>query len=64
MEDLLFVPFDPHTLDAAMLAGRTLVEHAPNTAVRSAIRAVAGVCLAPEAAESRTGRRRRALARR
>jgi MinD-like ATPase involved in chromosome partitioning or flagellar assembly len=64
MEDLLFVPFDPHTLDAAMLSGRTLVEHAPNTAVRSAIRAVAEACLPPEAAESRTGRRRRALARR
>jgi Flp pilus assembly CpaE family ATPase len=64
MDDLLFVPFDPHTLDAAMLSGRTLVEQAPNTAVRTAIRAIAEACLPPESAESRAGRRRRALARR
>ncbi len=63
MDDLSFVPFDPATLDAAMLAGRSLIEQAPNTAVRGAIRALAEACL-PAAADSRAGRRRRALLRR
>ena len=32
-----FVPDDPATLDAALLAGRSLVEHAPESSVRAAV---------------------------
>lgn len=41
MDDLTFLPFEPDSLDAAMLAGRSLVEQAPRSAIRLAIRALA-----------------------
>ena len=57
MDDLSFLPWDQQSLDGAMLAGRTLVEYAPQSDLRRAIAAVATryAVGAPEPA----GRRRR-----
>jgi MinD-like ATPase involved in chromosome partitioning or flagellar assembly len=64
MDDLAFVPFDHETLDSAMLAGRTLLEHAPNSAVRGAIAAVARACALKGSAGAPRSRRQRTLLRR
>ncbi len=58
LEDLSWVPFDPGTLDGAMLHGRALVEHAPAAAVRAALRAVAGPLLPGPVEAHRPGRLR------
>lgn len=57
MDDLSFLPWDQSSLDGAMLAGRTLVEYAPQSDLRRAIAAVATryAVRAPEP----VGRRRR-----
>ncbi|WP_182111711.1 hypothetical protein [Actinotalea sp. JY-7876] len=52
VEDALLVPEDRAACDGALLAGRTLVEHAPSSPVRRAVRHVAehvGRVLAPVA---------------
>jgi Flp pilus assembly CpaE family ATPase len=64
LENPYFVPFDPEALDGALLRGRTLVEHAPATSVRAALRRVAEGLLPEDAGASRvrrvrTGRRAR-----
>jgi MinD-like ATPase involved in chromosome partitioning or flagellar assembly len=41
MEDLTFLPWDQQSLDAAMFAGKSLAEHAPGSALRLAIAALA-----------------------
>lgn len=41
VNDAILVPEDQPVCDAALLAGRTLAEHAPTSAVRLAVRAVA-----------------------
>ncbi len=41
LEDVRFVPLDTETVDGALLAGRTLAEHAPSAPVRLAVRALA-----------------------
>ena len=58
MDDLLFLPWDQHTLDGALFAGRTLLEFAPQSELRRAMAAVAARCgvAAPDPAG---GRRRR-----
>ncbi|MGE9808836.1 AAA family ATPase [Janibacter sp. G1551] len=58
IEQVQFVGWDPDTLDAAMLAGRSVLEHAPGSALAAELRAVAAV-VAPDTvtAPSRTGRR-------
>ncbi|MDF2093072.1 hypothetical protein P0Y31_12030 [Knoellia sp. 3-2P3] len=58
MDDLLFLPWDQHTLDGALFAGRTLREFAPQSDLRRAMAAVAARCgvAAPDPAG---GRRRR-----
>jgi MinD-like ATPase involved in chromosome partitioning or flagellar assembly len=43
MAELHYVPWAPAECDAALLAGRSLVEHAPTAAVTEAISALAGV---------------------
>ena len=63
LADPYFVPFDPEALDGALLCGRTLVEHAPATAVRAALGRVADDLLPEEVGASRVRRvrpRRRA----
>ncbi|MEX5294257.1 P-loop NTPase [Kocuria sp. CPCC 205268] len=45
----LFVPWDPETCDEALLAGAVLAETAPGSAVRAAVRALAGRALADDA---------------
>jgi MinD-like ATPase involved in chromosome partitioning or flagellar assembly len=57
MDDLHFLPWDQASLDGAMLAGRTLVECAPQSELRRAIAALASryAVAAPEP----VGRRRR-----
>lgn len=57
MDDLSFLPWDQSSLDGAMLAGRTLVEYAPQSDLRRAIAAVA-TRYAVDAPEP-VGRRRR-----
>jgi Flp pilus assembly CpaE family ATPase len=57
MDDLLFLPWDQASLDEAMLAGRTLVECAPQSELRRAIAAVASRYAA--GAPEPVGRRRR-----
>jgi len=60
MDDLAFLPWDQASLDGAMFAGRSLVEFAPQSALRRALAAVAGR-YAPGSAEpvgSRRGLRR------
>ena len=42
VNDAVHVPDDQGTCDGALLAGRTLAEHAPTSAVRRAVREVAG----------------------
>lgn len=37
LESVRFVPDDPATVDGAVLAGRSVVEHAPDSAVRGAV---------------------------
>lgn len=58
-----FVPDDPTTLDSALLAGRSVVEHAPESAVRTAVADLATVVLpwtvAPGQRRDRRDRRRR-----
>jgi MinD-like ATPase involved in chromosome partitioning or flagellar assembly len=59
MADLHFVPWAPAECDAALLAGRSLVEHAPSAAVTEAISAVAAAVrpgLARPRAEARGAR--------
>ena len=59
MDDLSFVPWDPGTLDGAMLAGRTLAEFAPQSPVRRAIADLSGryAGTSPEAPSRRSRRR-------
>ncbi|MBO1755576.1 hypothetical protein [Allobranchiibius sp. CTAmp26] len=57
VRDLSLVPEDRDTLDAALLAGRTLAAGAPHSAAREAIRALAGQ-LSGVPSRSRRGRLR------
>jgi MinD-like ATPase involved in chromosome partitioning or flagellar assembly len=65
LEDPLFVPWAPDDCDAALLAGRSLVEHAPSAPVTQAIARIAAVvrpdlvAVAPAGRGSRRGRLRR-----
>ena len=59
MQDVSFVPWDPGTLDGAMLAGATLVEFAPQSSVRRAIAELAGRWAG--ASREVSGRRRRGV---
>lgn len=57
IDHLAFVPDDRAVLDAAMLAGRTLVEHAPSSAARLAIAELAHEVAGIPAPVRRRGRR-------
>lgn len=57
IDHLAFVPDDRAVLDAAMLAGRTLVEHAPSSAARLAIAELAHQVVGIPAPVRRRGRR-------
>jgi MinD-like ATPase involved in chromosome partitioning or flagellar assembly len=59
IQDVRFVPDDPATLDAALLAGRSIVEQAPGSPVRAALAELA-TAVAPwtAPAESASGRSR------
>ncbi|MFW5470933.1 AAA family ATPase [Knoellia sp. CPCC 206435] len=65
LEDPVFVPWAPDDCDAALLAGRSLVEHAPSAPVTRAIARLAAVvrpdlvAVAPTGSRSRRGRLRR-----
>jgi MinD-like ATPase involved in chromosome partitioning or flagellar assembly len=63
-----FVPDDPATLDAALLAGRSLVEHAPGSSVRAAVADLATAMLPwtvqPDQRRDRLDRRSRRAGRR
>lgn len=50
-----FLPWDPASADAALLAGAALLEAAPNSALRAAVAALAGT---PAGLRRRSGRRR------
>lgn len=56
IDDVLFIPDDPSSLDTALLEGRALVECAPHSPVRVAVQALATAVAGAPAA---TGRRRR-----
>ena len=59
LERLHFVPWEPDTCDAALLAGHSLVEHAPQAPVTRAIRDVGAVlssALAPPTTRAGRGR--------
>jgi len=58
LEDPIFVPWAPGECDAALLAGRSLVEQAPDAPVSRAIGAVVQA-VRPELVAPRTGTRRR-----
>ncbi len=60
LADLAFLPHDLETLDAAMLAGSTLAEYAPNSELRRAIASLSAAYLP----QPRTGERRDRRARR
>jgi len=53
-----FVPDDPETADAAMLAGRSVVEHAPDSPLRHAVADLASHVAPWTAPTQRAGRRR------
>jgi MinD-like ATPase involved in chromosome partitioning or flagellar assembly len=59
VNDVLFVPDDPTSLDAALLQGRSLAECAPQSPVRSAVRALGEKVAGAPAGSGR--RRRRGL---
>lgn len=62
LDEVALVPDDRDACDAAMLAGRTLTEHAPNSRTRAAIAEVARRVLpdlTPAATSRRSARRRR-----
>jgi Flp pilus assembly CpaE family ATPase len=59
MQDLSFVPWDPATLDGAMLAGATLVEVAPQSPIRRSIAELARRRAGVGHEVSSRGRRRR-----
>ena len=59
VDSAVLVPDDPETLDAALLAGRTLVESAPGSAVRLAVAEIGHQVLGLAAAEPRRSRLRR-----
>ena len=54
LDDLVFLPFDPATLDGAVFAGTTVAEFAPQSELRRAIASLADAYAAPV-----PGRRRR-----
>ena len=62
LENPIFVPWTPDECDAALLAGRSLVEQCPDTAVTQAVGRVAEA-VRPELAMSDTRTRRRSGAR-
>jgi len=47
MDDLAFLPLDQPTLDAALFAGTTLAESAPQSELRRAVASLADVYAAP-----------------
>lgn len=58
IEDVWFVPTDPRSADAALLAARPIGEIAPRSAIPSAVRRFVGDAVAPPAEAARGGRRR------
>jgi MinD-like ATPase involved in chromosome partitioning or flagellar assembly len=58
LADLVFLPFDPATLDGAVFAGTTLVEFAPQSDLRGAVASLADAYAAAPVT-SRRGRRSR-----
>ncbi len=67
LEEVRLIPEDRDAVDAALLAGRTVVEHAPDSAFRRAVGDLAGLLVptsgGPEGSMARWGRRRRHRAR-
>lgn len=63
LDDLTFLPDDQAAVDAAVLAGRTLAESAPDSPLRRAIAALAADLAGVAAPTAATGRRRRLLRR-
>lgn len=59
---VVLVPHDQHATDAAVLAGRTLRDAAPRSAVRARIRQLVHAELVPEPQPVRAARRSRAVA--
>ncbi|XVX19277.1 AAA family ATPase [Actinomycetota bacterium] len=60
LEEPVFLPYDLEAADGALLAGRTLVEHAPTSSLREALTALAARLDAyPASAAVPQGRRRR-----
>lgn len=58
LESVRFVPDDPATVDAAVLSGRSIVEQAPDSALRSSFADLA-TAVAPWTSSRRTSGRRR-----
>jgi len=57
MDELTYLPWDQASLDGAMLAGRSLVESAPQSELRKAVAALSDRYAAVGAVPSRRGRR-------
>ncbi|MFC8502981.1 CpaE family protein [Pedococcus sp. NPDC057267] len=57
MDDLTYLPWDQATLDAAMFAGTTLADHAPQSDLRRAVQALAARWAGGGAVVSRRSRR-------
>ncbi|MDR6862201.1 hypothetical protein [Phycicoccus sp. 3266] len=57
MDDLTYLPWDQATLDAAMFAGTTLVDHAPQSELRRALQSLATRWAGDTAGVSRRSRR-------
>lgn len=65
IEDVWFVPLDPRSADAAVLAARPVAETSPRSPLAAAVRRVVGEAVAPAAAASAVARtRRRSVGRR
>jgi len=63
IQDIWFVPMDPRSVDAAMLAARPVAEVAPRSPLTLAVRRFVGEAVAPPATEVRGPSRRRSRAR-
>ena len=59
IEDVWFVPLDPRSVDAAVLAARPVAETSPRSPLSAAVRRVVGEAVAPTMATSAAPRMRR-----
>jgi Flp pilus assembly CpaE family ATPase len=59
IEDVWFVPLDPRSVDAAVLAARPVAETSPRSPLSAAVRRVVGEAVAPGVAAPAAPRMRR-----